>query len=175
MRKKSPKTMPLPRETISRFPGEFACKPPGRASIVVWKEIPPRNKSFASKTPPQLNRPHCTSIGEQMLSAPLPQLPSLQRADRLLRSFEKSIFLVQPVLCARFSKTPRLFEIERKKSFPSACFLREKQGFCALPTNGHLIFFAIIVRKKSPRRKKSLTPQVGTSFARRSPVGAIDR
>ena len=44
-RKKPTKTMVPLGERICRFPGEFACRPPGRTSIVVWKKIPPRNKS----------------------------------------------------------------------------------------------------------------------------------
>jgi hypothetical protein len=103
------------------------------------------------------------SDGEQMIITTFPQPPSLHPSRIFLRSFKKSISLVQPVLCARISKNPPTSENPAQKVFFDTPFSSRKHSSCAPPTNGHLEIASFFLGKKSARRKKSRAPVVGSS------------
>jgi hypothetical protein len=106
---------------------------------------------------------------EKTPSTPVPHPPSLHPADSHFhplcapRNYEKNRLHFHD-----FQQNARLTKSARKKCFSHPCFLREKGGFCADPTNGTLKFSQCILGKKSPRRKNSLAPEVG--FIRHRPA-----
>jgi hypothetical protein len=100
--------------TICRFPGEFAYEPPGRVAIVVWKKIPPRNKSFAAQTPPKskIQNPKRTP------------LPLMNKCIRLTNTHSSMTHL--PFGNNSFPKNPVFLE---KNAIPRSSKSQETQKF----------------------------------------------
>jgi hypothetical protein len=80
-----------------------------------------------------IQNPNLKSNGEQMLSTTLPQIPSLHPSWTFLRSLKKSIFLIQSVACARFSKNPPTFRYRAQKVISERLFPSRKTWFLRAP------------------------------------------
>jgi hypothetical protein len=102
-----------------------------------------------------------TSIGEQMLPTPLPQLLSLYLACSVIASFKKSISRIQSVALSRHARKRPSFQNRAQKPFSDIPYLSRKQGFCAPPSFETLKFATILLGKNSTRRKNRPSPRVG--------------